>query len=403
MKKILITGANFKNKGAQSMLFVAVDEIKRRCPDAQIYFGGIEKWQKGVYSFEQVYYRDYTKAIAMNNWRGINRCARTVAKDIVKTVARKGAGFSHLFDLKRLIHSIDLIIDIRGFNIGKQWDVGTQEDYFDNIRLAKAFHIPMILMPQSFGPFDYDAAKRFLLDEAAALLPYPRLIFAREAESKRALEETFGLTNVELSADMVLQSKAVTMSNIFVDPPEITVPQILPDAVGIVPNAKCFAHGDEREILRLYREIIRLLVDSGKNVYIFKHSAGDGKLCSAIYAENKDRKNVQLLAEDFNCFEYSALVKQFDFIVCSRYHGIVNAYRNNVPAIVLGWAEKYSELARLVRQEQYQFDITGTIPLDDIRLAINNMVRDSLRERAVLRERLESIQANNCFDRIWSQ
>ena len=37
--KVLITGANFNNKGAQSMLFVTVDEIRKRIPDCEIYFG----------------------------------------------------------------------------------------------------------------------------------------------------------------------------------------------------------------------------------------------------------------------------------------------------------------------------------------------------------------------------
>ena len=37
--KVLITGANYNNKGAQSMLFVTIDEIKKRIPDSEIYFG----------------------------------------------------------------------------------------------------------------------------------------------------------------------------------------------------------------------------------------------------------------------------------------------------------------------------------------------------------------------------
>ena len=67
MKNILIVGANFNNKGAQAMLFVTVDEIRKRFPDAKIYFGGINKWKPNTYTFDQVYYRDYNKAIAMKS------------------------------------------------------------------------------------------------------------------------------------------------------------------------------------------------------------------------------------------------------------------------------------------------------------------------------------------------
>ena len=39
--KILIVGANFNNKGAQSMLFITMDELKKRFPDCEIFFGSL--------------------------------------------------------------------------------------------------------------------------------------------------------------------------------------------------------------------------------------------------------------------------------------------------------------------------------------------------------------------------
>lgn len=398
MKNILIVGANFNNKGAQAMLFVTVDEIRKRFPNSKVYFGGVDKWRKNTYTFDQVYYRDYNKAIAMKSAKGIRRCLKTVAKDVAKTVTRRGAGFSHLFDLKKIIPGIDLMIDISGFNIGKQWAVKTQEDYFDNIRLAKAYHIPMILMPQSFGPFDYEPGKRFLFDEAKELLQYPRVIYARETDSKRQLEENFGLTNVLQSTDLVLQNRGVDLNSIFVKAPEINVPKLAAGAVGIVPNAKCISQGNIKELLPLYREIIRRLRDKGRTAYIFRHSSNDARLCNMIYAENRDLGNVEYINRDFNCFEYSAFVRQFDFIVCSRYHGIVNAYRESTPAIILGWAEKYRELAKTVGQENYQFDITGYIPKEKILAAVDAMTDNCMQEKEVIRSGLESIQEKNCFD-----
>ena len=380
------------------MLFVTVDEIRKRFPDAKVYFGGVDKWKSNTYTFDQIYCRDYNKAIAMKGTNGIKRCLKTVAKDVVKTVTRRGGGFSHLFDLKKLVPNLDLIIDISGFNIGRQWAVNTQEDYFDNIRLAKAYHIPMILMPQSFGPFDYEPGRRFLFDEAKELLQYPRVVYAREIDSKRQLEENLGLTNVLQSTDLVLQNRGIDLNNIFVKVPEINVPKISVNAVGIIPNAKCISQGNIKELLPLYREIIRCLHDNGKAVYIFRHSSNDARLCDMIYAENRDISNVECINRDFNCFEYSAFVRQFDFIVCSRYHGIVNAYRESVPAIILGWAEKYRELAKTVGQENYQFDIAGDIPKEKVLAAVNAMMHNCRHEKEVIQSRLQPVQEKNCFD-----
>lgn len=37
VKRVLIVGANFENKGSQSMLFITVDEIKKRISDCEIF------------------------------------------------------------------------------------------------------------------------------------------------------------------------------------------------------------------------------------------------------------------------------------------------------------------------------------------------------------------------------
>ena len=49
--KVLIVGANFNNKGAQSMLFITVDELKRRVPDSEIYYAGCDVFDDKTYSF----------------------------------------------------------------------------------------------------------------------------------------------------------------------------------------------------------------------------------------------------------------------------------------------------------------------------------------------------------------
>ena len=38
MQNILITGANFANKGAQAMLFVTISEARKRYPNANIFY-----------------------------------------------------------------------------------------------------------------------------------------------------------------------------------------------------------------------------------------------------------------------------------------------------------------------------------------------------------------------------
>ena len=49
-------------------------------------------------------------------------------------------------------------------------------------------------------------------------------------------------------------------------------------------------------------------------------------------------------------------LKQFQFIVASRFHAIVHAFKNGIPCIALGWATKYYDLMKQFGQEQYMLD-----------------------------------------------
>ena len=46
---VLITGAQFSNKGSQSMLFTVVNEIRNRYPDAEIYYLPLDYYKKDCF------------------------------------------------------------------------------------------------------------------------------------------------------------------------------------------------------------------------------------------------------------------------------------------------------------------------------------------------------------------
>ena len=378
------------------MLFVTADEIKKHISDAQVLFAGVEVFDKD-YSFQEIYYTDQTKEIALtHNKSTVIKC---FIKDCIKFLLGKHTNLWRFKELEKAITSIDLIMDISGYNLGKKWTKEIQESYLDNIRLAKAYGIPIVLMPQSFGPFDYPGKKKYLINEMAELLPYAKKIFAREKEGYQMLLDTFALSNVELSTDLVLQNKGIDQNNIYQHIPEIKVPVIEKGTVGIIPNKQCFIHGNKDEILAIYGKITEKLTKEGKKVCFFMHSREDEALCNEIYRYCK-RDNTRAIVNDFNCIEFDAFVRQFDFIICSRYHGIVHAYRNSIPCILLGWATKYTELSQLLDQGEYCFDLTKVqVNTDKIIKAVEKMCCRYEDDAKIIKERLKAIQQDNCFDK----
>lgn len=398
MKKFLITGGNFINKGAESMMYVTVDEIRKRFPDAEIYYMSHENVDMSDFAFEHIYVSPYSKTIALGGIKGLIRSIQSTCFEIVKTVLRKNANIKGAYELKKILPTISVILDISGFNLGKKWSVSVQEDYLDNIRLAKKYNIPMYLMPQSFGPFDYNNPPSALMHDCSELLKYPRIVFARESEGKSQLERHFGLENVKLSTDLVLQNTGVNYENIYKNKVLIKEFDIAANSVGVVTNKQCFDRGNLDELIELYKSIITYLLGKGRTIYLIRHSKQDLESCKLIKNVFLNCDKVVLFEKELSCVEYEELVKKFDFIICSRFHGIVHAYRNNIPAIALGWAIKYQELLHNVGQDGYYFDITSSkLNIEEIISAVEKISENNLEERRIILENVEEIQNENCF------
>ena len=331
MKKIIISGANFNNKGAQSMLFIVVDEMRKRFPNCDIYFLSSEKLDLRDYSFNQLYFSVETSKILNRNFSSLLLlCTRYIKEFIKKIAVKKYKIHDPLYTIKQL-KSCDFIIDISGYQLGDKWSLDLNYLFLNVIKFSKRFSIPIYIMPQSFGPFDYRnlniTEKNKLLNDIQHAMKYPRVVFARENSALKALNQ-LGVDQVILSPDLVLQNSGINKNNIYVKHPKTVLPKIQLESVGIVPNAQCFKFGDHQIIMNLYQTLINRLLLMDKKVYLIRHSGEDGAICQEIKSIFFDNEDVIFLDIDLSCLEYDELVKQFDLIVSSRYHGAVHALRN---------------------------------------------------------------------------
>ena len=401
--KVLITGANFNNKGAQSMLFIAIDEIKKRIPDSEVYFGCATGDPKlSNIRFKQINFSREGRYIALGGGQALFNFCVAIAKAFIFTAKGKRSNIWNFFDAKKYIADMDLVVDVSGFALGDKWSKRTNENFLNTIRLVKRHSIPIVIMPQSFGPFQYSKELEYLHEEIKTLLAYPEVVFAREQEGYDFLTKDYGLTNVKLSRDLVLQNKEVDMGKIYETSPVLDVPELTTEHnVGIIPNNQCFVHGDEEMVLGHYKAIVDELLAHGKNVYLFRHSAEDLTYCRRIAEMYEGVEQVHLLQNNFSCMEYDLFVQKFEFIICSRFHGIVHAYKNYVPAIALGWAVKYRELTQAVGQGAYIFDVTDR-ECNQAKLvqAVSDMIANVEKERETIEAHVLELQSENCFESL---
>ena len=386
--RIIIVGANFGNKGAQSMLFTTVAALRRAYSDAKIFFAHANNSPclDENFSFNEIYYAP---------WR-LNISPTSV--NITPPPQHIKAPFAESI---QVIKTADLIIDVSGFALGSKWGANSSLIYLNNVKLARAFNVPIILMPQSFGPFNFGDAQNFMDAAIKDALTYPEKIFARERDGFLPLRDRYQLKNVSLHPDIVLSAPNVKLADIYKVVPKIVVPKVLPaSCVGVVPNLRGFDKANPWQTFQAYYEIINFLIKRGKIVYLFRHSFEDIAPCMWLKALFAEDGRVVLWQNDFSCFEYDVVCRQFDFLIVGRFHGIVHAYRNNVPCLLMGWAVKYRELAQLMYQSRYVFDLGApNLDMRAIFSAIRDMEENLASNKKILRERLAQVQVGGtCFD-----
>ena len=257
-------------------------------------------------------------------------------------------------------------------------------------------------MPQSIGPFEYGRDQKYMETLLKKYLNYPVIILPREYEGYSLLTENYGLNNVKQSHDLVLQNKNINTANIYIDASYMRAVPELDDGekVAIIPNMKNFDFSSKEYLINLYVQIIDKLRLLNKKVYLIRHSGEDIEACRLIFDALKDRSNVFLIEDEFDCIQFNGIISQFDYVVGSRYHSIVHSYKNSVPAIVLGWAVKYHELVALFKQERFMFDVRDKPDINNLLETIDDMESSWKKEHVQISELLNNYQQDSCFDYI---
>ena len=298
--------------------------------------------------------------------------------------------------MDKALREADAILDASGYTLGSGWSKQGGGMLLQTIKLARRYNKKIILMPQSFGPFDWDDGEdnAVFLKQVKEELTYCSKIYARETEGYECLL-SLGLENVELSTDMVIREKLFpTASDILTsnDPAEINYPS--QDSVGFIINENVFRIGDPDAVLNLYAKILDKLIDDGEQVYILNTSTADIQLVENVLSKTNNRDKVGIISGEYSSPELIDILGKFKYVVASRYHSVVFAYRSGVPAIILGWASKYIDLAAHFQQQDYVFDIREP-GVDRIIEKIDQMGANHEAESQSIRDSMENIQTTS--------
>lgn len=316
-----IMGVNYVNKGAELMLRAVVDACR----------------SSGL---------DLVPAVALRHG-SFGQRTRAGVRHLLRLGAAKAATIEGPFvaATRLLPHStrlplglvreadVSVVLDASGFAYSDQWGPAIVRANVRHIRRWKRAGRRYVLLPQAFGPFERPDVR----DPMTELLAAADLVFARDRESLAHLHGLGGrVDHVRLAPDF---------TNLL-HPDRSTPTPSLRGHVVFIPNLRMVDKGmtgDANQYVERMAAMIGVIAGEGVQCSVVAHETGDVDIARRIGVAVPGGVPVVVVADPL---AIKAMLGEARLVVSSRFHGLVSALAEAVPAVGIGWSHKYAELMR---------------------------------------------------------
>jgi polysaccharide pyruvyl transferase WcaK-like protein len=250
---------------------------------------------------------------------------RTRAVRALPRAARRKLGLA-------IAHEVDVILDASGFSYGDYWGLeNLKRRLVHRLRKWRRPGRVAVMLPQALGPFTSAEGKQ-LFAEAVSLVDH---VFVRDRQSMEHVAAASSAPHVTLAPDFTG----------LLHPSLDSQYAALAGAAFIIPNEKVVT-GRSEELRAAYLDFLQraaeCAIEAGNRVLILVH---EGEKDARIARELNERMATPLDIVDLpSTLQTKALIGQAQFVIGSRFHGIVSALTSGVPPLVVGWSHKYEEL-----------------------------------------------------------
>ncbi len=317
---IEITGIGFPNKGAELMLLAAVAAVRERlgedvpiccCPSPGSEVGYLVLGKAGILQrlWLQRKGSDFSRLVAGVVPKKLLRTYGVVAEDEVTTV-----------------------LDASGFGYSDQWGLrGAQVRAAEYCRLRDRGGT-LVMLPQAFGPFrtpGFENTMKSIVASAAR-------VFVRDQHSAAALRELVG--------DNPVIREAPDFTCLFPGtPPESA--EFLRGGIAVIPNRRMLdktGQGDAAAYENCLHTAIGACRGRGRQVYLLNHEGpADAEICERL----RQRYDPVLpMFASKSAQEIKGVIGTAAGVITSRFHGLVSALVQGVPAMCTSWSHKYEAL-----------------------------------------------------------
>jgi len=227
------------------------------------------------------------------------------------------------------------VVDISGYIYGDPFGIRSVRRLGDWARRWAAMGMPLVLLPQSIGPFVRDQDQ----EEMRRALSHVRLVVARDNHSEDTVREIGTSCEIQRAPDLAIESvRTIAAMSPGPDAHSSTRPYAL-----VLPNRQVLRKlaVSEADYVRVLERAASRCAAEGLDVLIAAHAQGsDDALCTAVSSKVRGARVLEVRSAE----DMVRVVRDARLVISSRYHGLVAAFSNGVPAISVGWASKYDDL-----------------------------------------------------------
>jgi len=286
--------------------------------------------------------------------------------------------------------------------------------------------IPLILMPQTYGPYLTSAAK----ESAAVIVKKAAMAFARDGESYQVLKDLLGnkfnpeihIQGVDVAFLLTSIKPTFTVPNTFIKWVEDPIVQTVGINIsGLIYNQlpKSYSQygfkANYQEVI--YQLIKKFVEETSVNIVLVPHVLvdkinyeSDFSACEKViklFSEN-DKKRIEIISDNYSPSEMKWIISQVDWFCGTRMHSTIAGLSSCVPTAAISYSIKTKRVFKTCKQESQVIDPRelGTVAVVDglwrcwlkrdevyisLKKVIPSVIEKAEKQMNLIRDKLESI------------
>lgn len=376
--KIVISGVESVNKGAELMLYAILSQIELHYPNAEVYLP-ISQFPQGL---------RYIKT-SLTLKQSPNKFVRFLGKNHITGVLNRIGLRSNYLNNLYPIKGAKYYFDASGLFFSDQM--------ISSERVAKDLHIllekykkqgtKILYLPQAFGPFEKTASHIAV----NAALKFSDILIVRDNVSMNYL------TKFDISDVNIKQYPDFTSVIEGVVPSEYL---FLKGHVCIIPNGQIIRKGimSKEHYVDLMIKMIETIYDVGHKVFFLDH-ANDITLINEIIKKIKFDIPV---VYGLDALSVKGIIGQSYLCISSRFHGVASAFSTHVPCLTTSWNHKYQELLQLYDMKDSLLSTSDNDAVGKIIQFLDQNVNMEIRNRLKDKNYIVKQSVDEMWKYIWS-